>query len=175
VSFGNGSLLSATLSSLSSREAVTSFDFAQKWVAVDGDGGLSTSPRGPNNRRFLWQRSSPFSNPLLFVIPSARWISYFTALTSDTCVVLLKENHMRFVEDPILDRKSGGAEGSAVRHSGAPNLPFHNYFPFVILEDGTATARPVAMINDAFARRFFKTKLSGKKSTGTGLELCSKW
>jgi hypothetical protein len=32
-----------------------------------------------------------------------------------------------------LDRKSGEAEGSAVRHSGAPNLPFYNHFPLVIL------------------------------------------
>jgi hypothetical protein len=43
-------------------------------------------------------------------------------------------------EAATLDRKSGEAdlsrravEGSAVRHSGAPNLPFYNHFPFVIL------------------------------------------
>jgi hypothetical protein len=52
----------------------------------------------------------------------------------------------------------GEAEGSAVRHSGAPNLSFYNPFPFVILEEDTATTRPVAVINEAFARRFFKNE-----------------
>jgi hypothetical protein len=37
-------------------------------------------------------------------------------------VVLHKENHMQLAEATSLDRKSGGAEGSAVRHSGAPHL-----------------------------------------------------
>jgi hypothetical protein len=53
-------------------------------------------------------------------------------------VVLLKENHIQLFEAATLDRKSGEAdlsrravEGSAVRHSGAPNLPFYNHFPFV--------------------------------------------
>ena len=89
----------------------------------------------------------PFNNPLLFVIPKRSRISYLTALTSAAYVVLLKENHMPSFEAAILDRKSGEAEGSAVRHSGAPNFPFYNHFPFVILKDETATARPVAVIN----------------------------
>jgi hypothetical protein len=38
-------------------------------------------------------------------------------------------------EAATLDRKSGEAEGSAVRHSGAPNLPFYNHFPFCHPED----------------------------------------
>jgi hypothetical protein len=33
---------------------------------------------------------------------------------------------MQLFEAATLDRKSGEAEGSAVRHSGAPNLPFYN-------------------------------------------------
>ena len=41
-------------------------------------------------------------------------ISYFTALTSTTYVVLSKVNHMQLTEAAILDRKSGVAEGSAV-------------------------------------------------------------
>ena len=49
-----------------------------------------------------------------------------------TYVVLPKENHMQLTEAATLDRKSGGAEGSAVRHSGAPPLPFQNHSPFVI-------------------------------------------
>ena len=41
-------------------------------------------------------------------------ISYLTALTSATYVVLPKENHMQLTEAATLDRKSGEAEGSAV-------------------------------------------------------------
>ena len=65
--------------------------------------------------------------------PERSRISYFAALIGATYVVLLKENHMQLFEAATLDRKSGEAEGSAVRHSGAPNLPFYNHFPFVIL------------------------------------------
>ena len=36
---------------------------------------------------------------------------------------------MQLTEAATLDRKSGEAEGSAVRHSGAPNLSFYNFFP----------------------------------------------
>jgi hypothetical protein len=72
-------------------------------------------------------------SPLLFVIPKRTRISYLTALTGAAYVVLTKENHMRLFEAAIIDRKSGEAEGSAVRHSGAPDLPFHNHFPVVIL------------------------------------------
>jgi hypothetical protein len=36
---------------------------------------------------------------------------------------------MHLFEAAALDRKSGEAEGSAVRHSGAPNLPFNNQSP----------------------------------------------
>jgi hypothetical protein len=53
-----------------------------------------------------------------------------------------QENHMQLFEAATLDRKSGEAEGSAVCHSGAPNLPFYNHFPFVILRRSRAT-RPV--------------------------------
>jgi hypothetical protein len=41
-------------------------------------------------------------------------ISYFTALTRVTYVVLPKENHMQLTEVATLDRKSGEAERSAV-------------------------------------------------------------
>ena len=88
-----------------------------------------------------------FNGPLLL---SSRAYPDFLLHSShqSAYVVLLKENHTRF-EAAILDRKSGEAdlsrlavEGSAVRHSGAPNLPFHSHFPMVILKDDTATARP---------------------------------
>jgi hypothetical protein len=87
----------------------------------------------PNNCPIPWQRSSPFQQPSPFCHPERTRISYFAALTGATYVVLLKENHMQLFEAATLDRKSGEAEGSAVRHSGALNLPFHNHFPFVVL------------------------------------------
>jgi hypothetical protein len=62
----------------------------------------------------------PCNDPLLFVIPKRSRISYFTALNSAIYVVLPKENHMQLTEAVTLDRKSGEAEGSAVRHSCAP-------------------------------------------------------
>jgi hypothetical protein len=62
--------------------------------------------------------------------PERTRISYSTALTAATYVVLLKENHMHLTEAATLDRKSGGAEGPAVslspqqmfRSGGAPEL-----------------------------------------------------
>jgi hypothetical protein len=58
--------------------------------------------------------------------PERSRISYFTDLNNATYVVLLKENHMQLTEAASLDRKSGEAEGSVVRHSCAPLLPAHN-------------------------------------------------
>jgi hypothetical protein len=87
----------------------------------------------PNNCPIPWQRSFPLQQPSPFCHPERTRISYFAARTGATYVVLLKENHMQLFEAATLDRKSGEAEGSAVRHSGAPNLPFYNHFPFVIL------------------------------------------
>ena len=37
--------------------------------------------------------------------------------------------------DPLLFVIPSEAEDSAVRHSGAPNLPVYNYLPFVILSE----------------------------------------
>jgi hypothetical protein len=63
-------------------------------------------PRSSNH--FLWNRR-PF-----LCHPERTRISYFAALTGATDVVLPKENHMQLTEAATLDRKSGGAEGSAV-------------------------------------------------------------
>src|SRR5580692_11310338 len=49
-------------------------------------------------------------------------ISYFTALTRATYVVLPKENHMQLTEAATLDRKSGEAEGSAVPRTFPGNV-----------------------------------------------------
>src|SRR5579859_6053159 len=79
------------------------------------------------------QRPSPFCHS------ERTRISYLTTLTGAAYVVLLKENHMQLFEAATLDRKSGEAdlsrravEESAVRHSGAPDLPVYYYLPFVI-------------------------------------------
>ena len=58
-------------------------------------------------------------------------ISYFTALTSATYVVLPKENHMQLTEAATLNRKSGEAdlsrravEGSAVPRTSPGNAEY---------------------------------------------------
>ena len=53
-------------------------------------------------------------HPFLFVIPSAPGFPTSPLSPATTYVVLPKENHMQLTEAATLDRKSGGAEGSAV-------------------------------------------------------------
>src|ERR1700733_8236046 len=96
-------------------------------------------PTTPTTALALGNGSLPFSDPLLFVIPPAPAcrgsVPGFPASPlspATTYVVLSKENHMQLIEAATLDRKSGEAEGSAVRHSCAPPLPAHN-LSFVIL------------------------------------------
>ena len=67
-----------------------------------------------------------------FVIPSVPGFPTSPLSLATTYVVLSKENHTQLTEAATLDRKSGEAEGSAVRHSCAPPLPAHN-LSFVIL------------------------------------------
>jgi hypothetical protein len=64
--------------------------------------------------------------PPPFCHPERTRISCCTALIGDPDVVLFKENHTQLTEAATLDRKSGEAEGPAVRHSCAPPLPVHN-------------------------------------------------
>jgi hypothetical protein len=49
--------------------------------------------------------------------PERTRISYLTALTAATCVVLSKKNHMQSIEAATIDRKSGEAEGFAVQRT----------------------------------------------------------
>jgi hypothetical protein len=51
---------------------------------------------------------------LSFVIPSVRGFPTSPLSLATTYVVLPIENHMQLTEAATLDRKSGGAEGSAV-------------------------------------------------------------
>ena len=128
--------LEASPSPLSSRlprgvvgEPVTSF--RTKTGVAEGAGGCRRKgvPAALNNRLLPRQKSSPLGQPSPFCHPERTRISYFTTLTGATYVGLLKENHMELFEAATLDRKSGEAEGSAVRHSGAPHLPFYNHTP----------------------------------------------
>src|SRR5580692_6911545 len=61
------------------------------------------------------------SATLPFVIPSVPGFPTSLLSVATTYVVLPKENHMQLIEVANLDRKSGVAEGPAVRHSALPN------------------------------------------------------
>jgi ABC-type uncharacterized transport system permease subunit len=80
--------------------------FSLPWVSRMSLPQGDEKPQSSN--RFLSNRG-PF-----LCHPERTRISYFTALTSATFVVLPKENHMQLTEATTLDRKSGEAEGSAV-------------------------------------------------------------
>src|SRR5882757_8826278 len=66
------------------------------------------------NGPFIQQPPFPCNDPLLFVIPSVPGFPASLLSTTTTDVVLFKENHTLPTEAATLDRKSGGAEGSAV-------------------------------------------------------------
>jgi hypothetical protein len=56
-----------------------------------------------------WKRKPPLCHP------ERTQISYFTALPAATYAALLKESRMKSTEATVFDRKSGAAEGPAVR------------------------------------------------------------
>jgi hypothetical protein len=80
------------------------------WVTQGDEKALRSSNHS------LWNRC-PF-----LCHPERTRISYFTALSSATYVVLPKENHMQLTEAATLDRKSGEAEGSAVPRTSRGNV-----------------------------------------------------
>jgi hypothetical protein len=79
-------------------------------------GRKSGSGRDENSS---WKLHLAFPNKI--VIPSVPGFPASPLLLATTYVVLPKENHMQSTEAAPLDRKSGVAEGSAVRPSGFPN------------------------------------------------------
>ncbi len=94
--------------------------------------GCASTPQSPAptpqpHRRKLFPPSRQ-TNPGL-CHPERTRISYFTAHTGGTYVVLSKENHTQPTEAATLDRKSGEAEGSAVRPLGRPEFPVTNPKP----------------------------------------------
>ena len=98
-----------------SRKGMTKGSLTLRWERVVGKtaffiplGAAKEMKKPRSSNYFLWNRC-----PLL-CHPERSRISYFTALTATTYVVLLKENHTQLTEATTLDRKSGGAEGSAV-------------------------------------------------------------
>src|SRR5580692_6959339 len=80
------------------------------WVTQGDEKALRSSNHS------LWNRC-PF-----LCHPERTRISYFTALSSATYVVLPKENHMQLTEAATRDRKSGEAEGSAVPRTFPGNV-----------------------------------------------------
>jgi hypothetical protein len=55
--------------------------------------------------------------------PERTRISYFTALPAATFAALRKESRMKSTEATVFDRKSGGAEGPAVRPGSRAKVP----------------------------------------------------
>ena len=62
---------------------------------------------------------------LSFVIPSVPGFPTSPLLLATAYVVLPKENHMQLIEAATFDRKSGGAEGSAVPRTSLGNAEYH--------------------------------------------------
>jgi len=83
---------------------------------------MEKTSRHPNNCLSLGNGPSPFNNPLLFVIPSVPGFPASLLSPTTTDVVLSKENHTQLSEVTTLDRKSGGAEGSAVPRTFRGNV-----------------------------------------------------
>src|ERR1700734_3644682 len=63
-------------------------------------------------------------------------ISYIAALPAATCATLRKESRKKSTEATVVDRKSGGAEGPAVRPGSLTKLRFRSFsHRFVILSE----------------------------------------
>jgi hypothetical protein len=75
--------------------------------------------RSGRDKNLSWKLYLAFPNKI--VIPSVPGFPAPPLSLATTYVVLPKENHMQSTEAAPLDRKSGEAEGSAVRLSGFPN------------------------------------------------------
>jgi hypothetical protein len=83
-------------------------------------GGMACGPPMRMKMFRFSNLSARTHHSFLFVIPSGPGFPTSPLSPTTTYVVLLKENHMQVTEAATLDRKSGGAEGSAVRLSMAP-------------------------------------------------------
>jgi hypothetical protein len=79
-------------------------------------------PNQGDAKRSRSRNHLPQTCNLFLCHPERTRISYLTALTSATCAVLPKENHMQLTEATTLDRKSGEAEGSAVLRTFLGNV-----------------------------------------------------
>jgi hypothetical protein len=79
------------------------------WKVVAGRKPTQGDEKEPQSSNHFLSGRRPF-----LCHPERSRISYLTALTGATYVVLPKENHIQLTEATTLDRKSGEAEGSAV-------------------------------------------------------------
>src|SRR5882757_1372773 len=87
------------------------------------------------SRPFRFSDLSPASHHPLLVIPSVPGFPTSPLSPATTHVVLRKENHTQLTEAATLDRKSGGAEGSAVPRTtpGNPEYDVQTELPSRLL------------------------------------------
>jgi hypothetical protein len=78
----------------------------------------------------VWKRKPPLCHPACPGVPWERTrISYFTALPAATYAALRKESRMKSTEATVSDRKSGAAEGPAVRPGSRTKVPVPSVLP----------------------------------------------
>ena len=71
----------------------------------------------------VWKRKPPLCHP------ERTQISYFTALPAATYAALRRESRMQSTGAAVFDRKSGGAEGPAVRPGSRTKVPVPSVLP----------------------------------------------
>jgi hypothetical protein len=82
----------------------------------------------------LFSSNRPFPTTTLSFLSSRAQPDFLLhGSSTNPDVVLFKENHTQPTEAATLDRKSGEAEGPAVRHSCAPLLPAYNQIVHQVL------------------------------------------
>jgi hypothetical protein len=83
---------------------------------------------------------------LSFVIPSAPGFPASPLSPATTYVVLRKENHMHLTGAATLERKSGGAEGSAVLRT-LPGYVFFDRAPKLLFDDRVIPIRQQLLLD----------------------------
>jgi hypothetical protein len=92
----------------------------KEWVVVTWKAAAGL--KGTKKNAFYPATALHATVALSFVIPSVPGFPTSPLLPATAYVVLPKENHMQLIEAATLDRKSGGAEGSAVPRTFPGNV-----------------------------------------------------